>query len=518
VEYNRRAGCWARQANDEGPGNVLLIRVVSFKGQPIGQELSAQFGEAGGTIGRGASNTLVLPDPERFISRTHATVSFQAGGFIITDNGTKNPVVLNGRPLGSGSQARLGEGDQVKVGDYLLQVAQAAASARPVPPVNAGAPRGGVPKDDPLAAFGGPPRGSDPFADLLPPADRVAPRPEPVRPVASREDPMRPPAGDMRLPDVLGDLRGREPSIDELFGLKSPSTSGLLSDPLPEPSASPSAAAGVVDPLDVLRGIVRSVPPPAVSDHAAELFTPYTPPAAKPDPALAPRAAPSPTPAAPGAAAATPSPPASTAPSGPPEAELLRAFLEGAGMQAAQLPSGLTPETMGAVGRILREAVQGTLDLLRARGLTKSEMRADVTMILPMDNNPLKFSPTVDAALVHMLGRAVPGFMSPTRAMQDAFDDLRAHQLGFLAGMRAALDELLARFEPEELENRLSAPSVLDSLLPMNRRAKLWDHFVERYVQVAGEAREDFNAAFGPAFVRAYEAQMKRLRAEVRRP
>src|SRR5215813_3994629 len=102
---------------------MLTIRAVSFKGRPLDWELAARFEEAGGTIGRGESNTLVLADPERFISRTHATISFQAGGYLITDTGTKNPVVINGRALGSGSQARLGDGDQIKVGDYLLQVA-----------------------------------------------------------------------------------------------------------------------------------------------------------------------------------------------------------------------------------------------------------------------------------------------------------------------------------------------------------------------------------------------------------
>jgi FHA domain-containing protein len=103
------------------------------------------------------------------------------------------------------------------------------------------------------------------------------------------------------------------------------------------------------------------------------------------------------------------------------------------------------------------------------------------------------------------------------RAMKDAYDDLRAHQFGFMAGMRAALDEVLGRFSPQELEKRLSNPSMLDSLLPTNRKAKLWDLFVERYRDVASEAREDFNAAFGKAFRRAYEAQVKNLRAEGRR-
>jgi len=189
---------------------------------------------------------------------------------------------------------------------------------------------------------------------------------------------------------------------------------------------------------------------------------------------------------------------------------LLRALLLGAGIPDTQLPRGLTPETMETIGKLLREAVQGTLDLLRVRGLTKSEMRADVTMIMPVDNNPLKFSPGVEAALGQLLAPHGHGFMAPVPAMRDAYDDL-------LAGMRAALDEVLARFAPDSLQARLADPTVLDTLLPMNRKAKRWDLFVERYEQVASEAREDFNAAFGKAFRRAYEAQVKQLRAERQR-
>src|SRR5215468_5601922 len=111
---------------------MLTIRAVSFKGRPLDRELSARFEEAGGTIGRGEIDELVLTDPERFISRTHATISFQAGGYLITDTGTKNPVVVNGRSLGSGSQTRLGDGDQIKVGDYVLQVAVSVAGG-PLP-------------------------------------------------------------------------------------------------------------------------------------------------------------------------------------------------------------------------------------------------------------------------------------------------------------------------------------------------------------------------------------------------
>jgi len=220
-----------------------------------------------------------------------------------------------------------------------------------------------------------------------------------------------------------------------------------------------------------------------------------------------------PRPSAPSVHAAPVTHPVSVGPAGPQEQALLRAFLQGAGISGIQSKS-LTPEAMEAIGKLLREAVQGTLDLLRARGLTKSEMRADVTMIMAQDNNPLKFSPTVEAALTHLLSSPVHGFMPPLRAMKDAYDDLRAHQLGFLAGMRAALEEVLTRFAPQELAKRLTDQSMLDDLLPMNRKAKLWDLFLERHAAISGEAREDFNAAFGKAFRRAYEAQVKQLRGD----
>ena len=487
---------------------MLTIRAVSFKGRPLDRELVARFEEAGGTIGRGESNTLVLADPERFISRTHATIAFQAGGYVITDTGTKNPVVVNGRSLGSGSQTRLGDGDQIKVGDYMLQVAVTAAAAPPVPG------RSTAPAS---------PSPFDPFADLLGPSERSTPRADSVLPPFVPPAAPSRPAANAPLPefpanDPLLGIRPREPNIDELFGLK-PGAPDLLApdQPLGKP-LTPSPAGGVVDPLDILAGTVKPVPPPSVPDHGLELFTPFAPPAAKAEPVVKPKVdapppAPRPSAPAPSAPATQPVSIAPTAPAGPQEQQLLRAFLQGAGIPTIQ-SKNLTPETMEAIGKLLREAVQGTLDLLRARGLTKSEMRADMTMIMAQDNNPLKFSPTAEAALTHLLSSPVHGFMPPLRAMKDAYDDLRAHQLGFLAGMRAALEEVLSRFAPQELEKRLTDQSFLDDLLPMNRKGKLWDLFTERHTALTAEAREDFNAAFGKAFRRAYEAQVKQLRGD----
>jgi type VI secretion system FHA domain protein len=115
-----------------------------------------------------------------------------------------------------------------------------------------------------------------------------------------------------------------------------------------------------------------------------------------------------------------------------------------------------------------------------------------------------------------MLTARSKGFMGARDAMRHAYDDLRAHQLGLMAGMRSALAGVLARFEPGRLEARVAAHSLLDRLQPSGRKARLWDLYEQHYAELAREASDDFNALFGKAFLVAYEQQIGRLQASDR--
>lgn len=218
--------------------------------------------------------------------------------------------------------------------------------------------------------------------------------------------------------------------------------------------------------------------------------------------------------AAPARAGIVPStPPTASASRSDESAALMRAFLSGLDISDPGLPAQPSPEWMQAIGRLLREATQGTLDLLLARAVVKREVRAEVTMIVSRGNNPLKFSPNVEVALSHLLAPRGQGFLSPVEAMRDAYGDLRAHEFGFMAGMRAALAGVLERFDPQALEARLSEPSMLDNLVPINRRARLWGLYTELYREIAREAEDDFQDLFGKAFLQAYEEQVRRMEA-----
>lgn len=196
------------------------------------------------------------------------------------------------------------------------------------------------------------------------------------------------------------------------------------------------------------------------------------------------------------------------------DAALLQAFLEGAGVPDLELGAVLTPEMMAMFGQLLRESTKGTLDLLMARSLTKKEMHAQMTVIAMRENNPLKFSPNVEVALHSLLAPRGKGFMPPLQAVKDAYDDLRAHQFGVMAGMRAALARVLQRFDPEQLEQRLTDRTLADSLLPAHRKARLWAQYLALYNDITKEAEDDFQTWFGREFLSAYEAQMARLKED----
>jgi FHA domain-containing protein len=490
---------------------MLKIEVVSMQGRPVPGGQVARFGAGGGTIGRSTGSTLVLPDAKRHISRTQATIAYDAGGFVLTDVGTLNPVAVNGRALGNGAQARLDDGDEIAIGDYVLRVLAGAVEA----PGDGVRPTAAA-EDDPFAGLSD--AREDPFAADAPERANALDGPQPEQ--------RAPGLFDVAADTLPGSMRGvleldagaeyASPddgaSIDRLFGL----AASCPYDPL-APGAPLSDRAA---PRDRFRG--------ALANHALEIESAYEPPPALPpspgvDPAIRPTQDKSGV--APGRTARPAPPPHFPAPSDPAPAcgadaaqslgedALAEAFLRGAGVPGVRFPSGLTPELMEIFGRLLRESVQGTLDLLAARARIKSEMRADVTVIEPRNNNPLKFSPTADAALSHLLEPRGQGFLSPVAALRNAYDDLRAHQLAMMAGMRAALAGLLCRFEPQQLERRLREKSVLDNLLPMHRKARQWDLFTELYTDLSHEAEEDFHIAFGKEFRKAYEAQMQRAGA-----
>ena len=196
----------------------------------------------------------------------------------------------------------------------------------------------------------------------------------------------------------------------------------------------------------------------------------------------------------------------------PPQTDLLQAFLRGAGLDQLRLDTADAAAQMENIGRSYRLMVEGLIDVLRARASLKGEFRMQQTMIQPAENNPLKFAPNADEALLLLLRHGNQAFMAPDAAVRDSFNDLRAHQLAVMAGVEAAIKHLLTRFEPAQLEERMGKPGGLSSLFNGSRQAQYWQQFTELYSNISREAQEDFQDLFGREFSRAYEDHSARQR------
>ena len=192
---------------------------------------------------------------------------------------------------------------------------------------------------------------------------------------------------------------------------------------------------------------------------------------------------------------------------------LIAAFLDGAHAGNTTNAALVTPELMRELGRLVYLAIGGAMGLMTARQITKREIGAERTMIVGTGNNPLKFLPTPEAALMQIFGPKMPGFMGPADAMEDAFADLRAHELGVIAGTRAAMTEAMRRFDPKVFEDQLGQGGALDAVLPGGRRGKLWLLFEARFNEICRQADDDFHSLYGRTFTAAYEEEVARHRS-----
>ncbi len=202
-----------------------------------------------------------------------------------------------------------------------------------------------------------------------------------------------------------------------------------------------------------------------------------------------------------------PSPGASSA-----QPDLLLAFLDGAGLPTKDLSPAQAERMMRDCGAILRAAVEGLMMLLIARGEMRKEFQAeDRTMVAARDNNPLKLMSDPHEAMAFLFDPMdrTDGFLDPVQAIGDACEDLRAHEIALMAGMRAAILAALRRFDPPALERTLQKTGGFSLA---GRRSRLWDLFVAHQEKLVQEAQEDFQTVFGRDFMGAYQAQLRRLK------
>jgi type VI secretion system protein ImpI len=283
--------------------------------------------------------------------------------------------------------------------------------------------------------------------------------------------------------------------------------------------------------LDPLRNFTPTPPPSANTrpqeaawNHSSGLADHFIPPPLAPvqgglpadwDRTNLPAAVPTPSPPAlPQAPAQLPSPPHDATSAGP-IADSSGALDLSAFLRAARIePDSLSPEMAATLGSMLRAVVQGLIEVLNTRADFRDSFRLPVTRVKISENNPLKFAVDADDALSSLLRKRADRYLGPLDAVEDAFDDLRTHQLAMVAGMRAGFESVLSRFDPKTLAREFDKRARRGTLWPMLAGLRYWRQYVDLFEALTGDAQSTFQRLFGEEFAHAYERHLDSAKHE----
>jgi type VI secretion system FHA domain protein len=442
----------------------------------LGPSSQAVFTAAGGSIGRRPGNDWVLPDGH--VSGRHARVRAIGGTFFLEDNESANGVTVNGNRLHPGEPFPLKDGDKLFIDPFEIAVAVSMTK----------------------------PGASTEFQSMPPPV-----LPSVVREVPSDlgSGPIVPSA--QGAGGLLGDISLGPPGFDDLVpeaGAGLPSDFNPLLDEAPAQSSPPVYTAESLQSKAVLHDVLDLTPPAprqvaptsqagmVIPTNWDALNEPDAPPVgpvvvdAVPSPAVVP-------------VVQVPVPSSAVASEGD----------FGSLLRAAGVPGGqVAPEVMAEFGEVLRVVVEGLMEVLRARGEIRNEFRLPQTTFKVRDNNPLKMAVNAEDAVHNLLVKRNPAYLGTTAAFEDAFQDVRHHQLAMLAGMRAAYAFMLKRFDPAALKAQFDAKPGRKGF-GFSAQARYWESFEEYYREATADADDCFRRLFGDQFARAYEEQIQLLRS-----
>lgn len=508
---------------------ALQVTLVKTPGGVSLSRTSHLFDEQGGTFGRADTNSWALPDPEKFLSSCHCEILWIADGYYLLDRST-NGTFLNGapEPIGRGVKSRIAHGDIFDIGDYSfsVNVIEATTNASPFDnkPLFGNTPAANI-FDEP---FG---HGSIPEAASL--------FEQPLDPLAMWEKAARvqkspanfasatPAIISTSIDDIFGDepqystpdfaQLGMSQSMDQAVVWPNALRENLIPEDWEDDfsdlgkKTGPQITAPTTDintfqtasincSADVLVPKPRSDRQPL----AERLIVPE-PILSTSTPPLVPEPSPTQVPVnvVKGAIESSHQPHTTLADC---------SFIQAMGLDSSRLTEAEVADIATMSGQLMREIVEGMMGVLRSRTSIKNEFRMNVTTIQPVENNPLKFSVSVDDALENMFLKKSNAYKKPVEAFKEGFQEIAEHQVAMIGGIRQGFERMMERFNPDNLEKNFNKQGR-GGVIPGMQKAKYWSSYTDYYAGFTDNMESSFQHLFGSDFVSAYEDQLRRLAA-----
>ena len=177
----------------------------------------------------------------------------------------------------------------------------------------------------------------------------------------------------------------------------------------------------------------------------------------------------------------------------------LQAFCRGAGIDESRLPMQNEAQSMHLVGRLLREAVIGLKEILRAQHAFRD--RYGIEVEAPEGRSPLDQG--TDEYLLELLTGHEQGRLDAVMQLRGQFNDAGGHAAAVDPALRGALSQFLAHLAPGRMEAGSEVPGRTGD-------TGNWERYKDIYSNLLQTTGEEVPHLFIEAIAQAYLAAQRR--------
>ncbi|MEZ9233522.1 FHA domain-containing protein [Vibrio amylolyticus] len=106
---------------------TISVHLISIPEEEVVSSRVIYLPASGGEFGRSPSCDITLPDQSKRISRVHGRISLKNNGYVVSNLG-QNQSILNDKPLISGKEYSLNDGDILNIEQYTMLISTLAIS------------------------------------------------------------------------------------------------------------------------------------------------------------------------------------------------------------------------------------------------------------------------------------------------------------------------------------------------------------------------------------------------------
>ncbi len=194
----------------------------------------------------------------------------------------------------------------------------------------------------------------------------------------------------------------------------------------------------------------------------------------------------------------------------------LYAFYRGAGLAPKDIDEQQAAFMLHRAGRLMRQLLAGLTDALHFREEQMRKVLVPSTDTQPQSDHSRIFSAGVDAALNTLISDPAAESQSTVDATREAFEDVKIHQKAMLGAVRAAVSGLIARLDPDEVEESFEHSVKRNTLLGDDYKKRYWDRYRDVFQAMSPQSRGQFPQQFAAELSRVYEEATARLKGKRR--